>query len=66
MSIYSSNQINRGMDNVANAVLLGSDLHLAFDELKGVGSTVRLAISLVNKSKKQLLELHHNRPLSPS
>lgn len=54
------------MDNVANAVLLGSDLHLAFDELKGVGSTVRLAISLVNKSKKQLLELHHNRPLSPS
>lgn len=71
MSIYNSNQTIVGMDDVANAILLRADLHLAFDEPKftfvpkDVGNNARLAIHLVDTSE-ELVELYHNRPLSSS
>ncbi|KAH8695718.1 hypothetical protein GQ44DRAFT_719434 [Phaeosphaeriaceae sp. PMI808] len=71
MSIYNSNQTIVGMDDIANAILLRADLHLAYDEPKftfvpkGVGSSARLFIHLVDTSE-ELVDLYHNRPLTLS
>ncbi|KAF2123824.1 hypothetical protein P153DRAFT_303528, partial [Dothidotthia symphoricarpi CBS 119687] len=71
MATYNNNQSIVNMDDVANAILLRVDLHLAFDGPKftfvpkGEGNDAQLVCHLVDTSE-ELVHLYHNRALPPS